>query len=240
MGKIAGLDRSGVTQKRFFQRSSPPPSVSNDPFISLNAPSLVVYQFFIQRKTQNTPILSAAPPGPARTWRKHGKGTRGETASWTREEGHGRDCHLASQPAEHLSASGNYQLAKGSWPFKKARIWGSAQQCLRLPCWFLLTSPYVTLPKDPNPNTQWPLFFQYFRLPQGLRIHHDLRSMDPEMIWPFSLSAHWGLLLSISPTEELVSGMGRSQKPHCNSVGISIFTICLEPSATLSLLLGLC
>lgn len=62
MGKIAGLDRSGVTQKRFFQRSSPPPSVSNDPFISLNAPSLVVYQFFIQRKTQNTPILSAAPP----------------------------------------------------------------------------------------------------------------------------------------------------------------------------------
>lgn len=46
MEEIAGLDCSGVTQKRLFQRLSPPLPVSNDPFISFHSPSLVVFQLF--------------------------------------------------------------------------------------------------------------------------------------------------------------------------------------------------
>lgn len=235
MEKIAGLDCSGVTQKRLFQRSSLPPWVSNDPFVCFHSPSLVTFKLFHGEKrkaSKKYPRFVCCPARASRNLKGKWQGHPRRGNQWDKRGG----------------------AWEGPWPDIPAR-WAS--ECI----WQLPVSNGMPIPpRRPGSgkvyssasgflvdliSVLWMWFSQrtppptQSRLPsfgaldsQELKICHDLQS--------FLLFLPQGdVPLTISLMEALaLLGRSRSQKPQCKSAPISIFTLCLETSATQTLLLG--
>lgn len=144
MEKIAGLGCSSVTQKRLFQRSSLPPSITNYPFISFHShfPNCIsVIPCGKEERINRISVLSADPPGLARTWRKQGKGTPGEPASRTRGEEHGRHHHLTSQPSEYVSNLVIASKQRDTQPFKRSGFGKLEVSLLSSPHFSICDSP---------------------------------------------------------------------------------------------------
>ena len=97
-----------------------------------------------EKKQQNTPVLSATPPQPARAPKESQGEERGRR---------GKLHHLTSQPAKQLSASANYQQATG-WPtLQKGQVLGKFKAMLEA-SW--LIPPHFSMcvsPRGHHPST---------------------------------------------------------------------------------------
>lgn len=111
-----------------------------------------------EKKQQNTPVLSATPPGPARTW-KDAKGTQGEPGGGEgKGEGGTTTWHLSLLSRwVHLVITSKQQDVQ---PSKKARLWKVYSNA-----WGFLVdppspSPCVFLPEDTTLISIWAIPIQ--------------------------------------------------------------------------------